>query len=82
MEDSVHGPDGEVFGSISCGADTTCGVDGNGGITCWGIYQELFAPSRGATYSDVALGGVGTCALSSEGEIECWISDEFGTPPR
>ena len=81
-----------LSGAVALGAgpasSTTCALDGDGGVWCWGTLNPLFyfsqtpgqvTLSRPAT--DVRVGWGRACALLADTTVECWTSDPRATVP-
>jgi len=64
--DEMSGPAGE-FEDIALGYQSTCGLQSDGGLQCWGTGP---APPDGNFRK--LTGGTGHCALTAEGEAVCW----------
>jgi alpha-tubulin suppressor-like RCC1 family protein len=69
------------FVDISCGNRSTCAIDVNGKIHCFGKHyvsnRFVTSPPNG-TFVEVHVGpGTQACAVSSIGEIHCWGLEEF-----
>jgi len=74
-----EGPAGIPFQRVSAGNSHACGVDAEGGVRCWGGFNEygqLDAPA--GEFVDVATGVRHSCALDVEGAIVCWGSNDHG----
>src|SRR5664279_6905 len=86
-------PSGACASATTCGAPATgyihltagfrhtCGLHGDGTITCWGdnAYGESTAPA--GTFTKVSAGDFHTCALSTAGAMVCWGALFPGTSP-
>lgn len=69
------------FVDVSCGNKSTCAIDVNGKIHCFGKHFDSdrfgMGPPNG-TFVEVHVGpGTQACAVSSIGEIHCWGAEEF-----
>jgi alpha-tubulin suppressor-like RCC1 family protein len=83
----VKGATGITWGSISAGAQHTCGLDTSGNAYCWGynLYGQLGNNATaaqktpvavqmpgGVTFSAITAGEKHTCALDTTGQAWCW----------
>jgi hypothetical protein len=56
----------------SCGTPSGCGLQGDGGLTCWGAEDVgLPAPPEGS-FTQVSCGLNHACARRDNGTIACW----------
>ncbi len=83
---------GSGVAAIAAGADHTCALTTEGGVTCWGdnFYGQLGdgtsitrsdpAPVSGLSYGVQAItaGYEHTCALTSTGGVKCWGDNRSG----
>lgn len=83
---------GHHFSAIAAGP-TTCGLELNGGVYCWGWNGEGelglgFADTLphgtptlvlgGHSYTQIAVGGTHACGLTGTGTAYCWGSNTWG----
>lgn len=61
---------------VSAGADTSCAIDSNGLLQCWGALKPI--STYGGTFSDVSVGNGSACAVTSEKKLLCWGSNSAG----
>ena len=61
---------------VSAGTDTTCVIDTNNNLNCWGVLKPEL-PS-GSKYSTVAVGDASACAVGSDSKVYCWGSNSAG----
>ena len=69
--------------TISSGLAHTCGIRGNGTLTCWGRNDHGQATPPTGTFRQVSAGRFHTCGLRSNGTVACWGEDLHNkiTPP-
>jgi alpha-tubulin suppressor-like RCC1 family protein len=83
--------DGQVFDSLSAGAEHTCGLTAEGEAFCWGAnhrgqlgdgtteHRSLPTPVQGGlTFRSLRAAGTTTCGITIAGAAYCWGLGEFG----
>jgi len=68
---------------VSTGYRHTCGVKGDGTLTCWGWNDNGQATPPSGTFRKVSAGYLQTCAMRGDGTLTCWGDNSWGqaTPP-
>nr|HEX4317884.1 hypothetical protein [Kofleriaceae bacterium] len=78
-------PDLSSVTALAAGQAESCGLDGAGGLACWGnLTGSGGSPvtSIGGTYASVSVGADAACAVTSAGAVRCWgacLGDQCGT---
>jgi alpha-tubulin suppressor-like RCC1 family protein len=69
--------------TISSGLAHSCGIRGNGTLTCWGRNDHGQATPPTGTFRQVSAGRFHTCGIRSNGTVACWGEDLHNkiTPP-
>ena len=68
-----HIPSGP-FAAISAGRDHTCGLRGDGSVTCWGPFGAESVAAGGIVA--LASGATWACGLDGTGRASCWTPGE------
>ena len=66
---------------VDSGSNSTCAIDNNGGLWCWGAY-----PASSSTpvlvgdqdFASIAVGASHICAIETGGVLFCWGSGDLG----
>lgn len=71
--DGISGP-----GLVSAGTYSACGLQPDGGVSCWGNpYAGETRPPDGP-FTQVSVGGFYACGLRPDGSVSCWGADTWG----
>jgi alpha-tubulin suppressor-like RCC1 family protein len=62
----------------AAGWGTTCALDSQGSIACWGSNSEGQALPPGGSYLSVSVGGEHACAVRTDAAVVCWGGNSFG----
>ena len=78
-------PDDCYWAAVAAGADHSCALDYQGGITCWGsdsLGQVSDAPTS-TGYREISAGFSYSCANTASGTVDCWGYNGAGqgSPP-
>ena len=77
--DPCRPPDAR-FQQINAIDHTSCGLDAEGRIHCWGTYDELVLPTDVGYVQIDLVGSDSGCALRDDGQVTCWGLDDIGVP--
>lgn len=71
-------PDRREFTFIDTSYLTTCGLDIDGTIHCWGRAESGLADIPIGSFEHLSMGSHHGCALAADGEVTCWGSNSEG----
>jgi alpha-tubulin suppressor-like RCC1 family protein len=80
----IYHPDQLEFTHISCGGNSSCAIDENKNILCWGryigttnSYSPTYIPLNDG-FKDITSGAKHNCALTDDGTAYCWGVNYYG----
>jgi hypothetical protein len=69
--------------ALAAGANFTCGLKQDGGVSCWGGNGQGQPTPKPGRYLQLAAGTRHACGLKEDGSVGCWGGNYNGqsTPP-
>ncbi|HEY0154673.1 MAG TPA: hypothetical protein VGB92_21845 [Longimicrobium sp.] len=74
------------FRSLHAGTGTTCGLDANGALHCWGLLRNGIAREPVPQFPETRFAGLSphpythTCGIITERTVGCWGINDTGVP--